>query len=116
MEELKVKNFIISCFENHYKKSFPNISKHFEYLYKKQNNDFVNHEEISEYVRLILRNIIWCKLKALPKMELHFGHDYYMYIGSSKPCENSRFMIENNGLFIESFKSPYITKKLPTDS
>jgi len=56
--------------------------------------------------RLILREDLWCKLKA-ENMYVHFGYDYYMYIGSSKYSEEVIKKIEKSGLFVEEFKSPY---------
>ena len=40
-------------------------------------------------------------------MYIHFGYDYYMYIGSSNACDNVRIKIQEEGLFVEEFKSPY---------
>ncbi|MDR1688736.1 MAG: hypothetical protein LBS21_09030, partial [Clostridiales bacterium] len=56
-------------------------------------------------IRLILREFIWAKLKSTMNLEVHFGYDYYMYIGCSKLPEN----IRSCGLFIESRESPYNT-------
>jgi hypothetical protein len=33
-------------------------------------------------------------------MFVHFGYDYYMYIGSSSICENAIAIISNSGLFV----------------
>lgn len=42
-------------------------------------------------------------------MFVHFGYDYYMYIGSSKELpQDLRNKIENLGLFVENFESPYL--------
>lgn len=64
----------------------------------------VAREDISDLVRLILRENIWCKLED-KEMFVHFGYDYYMYIGSSKPCSNAICAIEKSGMFVESIES-----------
>ena len=40
-------------------------------------------------------------------MFVHFGYDYYMYIGSNKRFKGIINTIANTGLFIEEFESPY---------
>ncbi len=44
-------------------------------------NDLIDIEEIGNLVRLILRDNLWCKLEYNNKLCIHFGHDYYMYVG-----------------------------------
>jgi len=56
--------------------------------------------------RLCLREYIWCKLKS-DKMFVHFGYDYYMYIGISKSADTLIEDIESEGLFVEKITSPY---------
>lgn len=63
-------------------------------------------EQISDLCRMILREKIWCKLKYDSKMYVHFGHDYYMFIGSEKRCQNIISNIEKFGLYVEDFISP----------
>jgi hypothetical protein len=43
-------------------------------------------------------------------MFVHFGWDYYMYIGSTYECKNAIVQIEELGLFVEPMKSPYFDK------
>jgi hypothetical protein len=38
---------------------------------------------------------------------LHFGYDYYMYVGVSLACPRSRALATAAGLFVEDFVSPY---------
>lgn len=66
----------------------------------------VAKEQVGIIVRLVLRENIWCKLAA-ESMYVHFGYDYYMYIGSKKPCDGAVNKIEQSGLFVEPFVSPY---------
>jgi hypothetical protein len=70
------------------------------------NNEFVNKESVVVIIRLILRNKMWCKLEA-KNMYIHFGYDYYMYIGSSSPSTENITSIEKLGLFVEPCESPY---------
>jgi hypothetical protein len=42
-------------------------------------------------------------------MFIHFGYDYYMYIGSSKIAPDFLIKkIQDEDLFVEEFKSPYL--------
>ncbi|QKS72318.1 hypothetical protein FLK61_37430 [Paenalkalicoccus suaedae] len=66
----------------------------------------LNKVEISLLCRLILREHIWCRLHANDSMFVHFGHDYYMFIGSEKKCADTLQKIRESGLFVEDFHSP----------
>lgn len=70
-------------------------------------NDWIEKRDIKVLCKLILRDKLWCKLRYSRKMFVHFGWDFYMYIGSSAPCEDVITSIEQSGLFVEIFKSPY---------
>jgi hypothetical protein len=77
-------------------------------LFKTIKNDIsANKEFIKVITRLVLREQMWCKLQS-PEMYVHFGWDYYMYIGSKKACKNSIKTIEKLGLFVEPKRSPYL--------
>jgi hypothetical protein len=39
---------------------------------------------------------------------IHFGWDYYMYIGVPHPCPTARVRAADLGLYIEEFASPYV--------
>ncbi|MGD6942822.1 hypothetical protein ACQCT6_12370 [Cytobacillus gottheilii] len=68
----------------------------------------VSKREIKELAKLTLRETIWCKLSSKKDIFVHFGYDYYMYIGTINDCPNPRLKIENSGLFVEKYKSPYL--------
>lgn len=70
-------------------------------------NDWIEHDNIESFCKLILRDKLWCKLVHDKKMFVHFGWDFYMYIGSALACENTIKKIESSGLFVEPFRSPY---------
>ena len=63
-------------------------------------------ELVVAIARLALRENLWCKLEVVD-MYVHFGYDYYMYIGSNKPCDATVDKIEQSGLFVEPFVSPH---------
>lgn len=72
-----------------------------------QDNAIITKREIQYLCRLVLREHLWCKLETNNTMFVHFGYDYYMYIGSNKRFEGVINTIANTGLFVEEFESPY---------
>ncbi len=63
-------------------------------------------KKIENIARLILRSYFWCILRS-EDIFVHFGYDYYMYIGCKKKCCDVIKTIEKTGLFVEPFESPY---------
>ena len=78
-------------------------------LYKKiKVGKQINTKEMGDAARLVLRELLWCKIEN-ESMFVHFGWDYYMYIGSSKEIPKLlKKKIESWGLFVEEFESPYL--------
>ncbi|OMD57163.1 hypothetical protein [Paenibacillus odorifer] len=72
-----------------------------------KNGDYISVYELKLLSQLILREKIWCKFQSR-EMFVHFGFDYYMYIGSVKECNDSLIKISSSGLFVESFETPYL--------
>ena len=71
-----------------------------------KDKDSISKNDIDKVARLILREQMWCKLSN-SSMFVHFGYDYYMYIGC---CEKSQIELEairKSGLFVEEMESPY---------
>ncbi|MGW0631993.1 S1 RNA-binding domain-containing protein [Streptomyces sp. NPDC002758] len=62
-----------------------------------------------ELVRLMLRDSgAWCRLEAEGTFAVHVGWDQYLYIGSSRPCEEAVARTRALGLFPERLDaSPY---------
>ncbi|MEU1407790.1 RNA-binding protein [Streptomyces sp. NPDC005728] len=62
-----------------------------------------------ELVRFMLRDSgAWCRLEAEGTFAVHVGWDQYLYIGSSRPCEEALARTRTLGLFPERLKaSPY---------
>ena len=80
-----------------------------EFLSKVWVGKAVTIQEVRELAKLTLRNAIWCKLGFKKQFFVHFGYDYYMYIGASKSCLKAKEVVKETGLFIEEFQSPYLT-------
>lgn len=62
--------------------------------------------QIAEAIRDMLREEFWCRLESSDAF-VHFGYDYYMYLGVPKDCPNAAAFAYANGLFVEPFESPY---------
>lgn len=87
---------------------FPSLySEKMRSLYDQATNGlWLEKDQISDISRLILREKIWCKLKCDSRMYVHFGYDFYMFIGSEVMCEDTINNIEKSGLYVENFISP----------
>jgi hypothetical protein len=75
---------------------------------KLSNKSVLAQGDLEQVIRMNLRGLIWCKLKNASRFFVHFGHDYYMYIGSDSPCLNAIEEAKKLGLFVEPYKSPYL--------
>lgn len=83
-------------------------------LYETEFNDVkleedavVTVKEIQIICKMILRNFLHCQFYSKDQFFVHFGWDYYMYIGSSVNPLSAIAFAENNGLFVEPMISPY---------
>ncbi|MFD1177721.1 hypothetical protein ACFQ3W_15625 [Paenibacillus puldeungensis] len=72
-----------------------------------KNGDNIDVTNIPDLCKLILRDHLWGKLST-SSMFVHFGYDYYMYIGLQKECQLGLNEIRESGLFVEAFTSPYL--------
>ena len=75
----------------------------------------VSKDELPDVIRLTLREIFWYKLETGSgisglKFYLHFGWDFYMFIGSNSPSTEAIRYAEGNGLFVEPMRSPYLPR------
>ncbi|MGH2558843.1 MAG: hypothetical protein ACRDJH_07250 [Thermomicrobiales bacterium] len=68
---------------------------------------YLTGADLERACRLNLRSLQWCKLEQPGRFFAHFGHDYYMYIGSIVPCPESIAFADRSGLFVEEMTSPY---------
>ena len=80
-----------------------------EFLSKIWVGKAVTVQEVRELAKLTFKNAIWCKLGYKKQFFVHFGYDYYMYIGASEECTKAKEVVKETGLFIEDFKSPYLS-------
>jgi hypothetical protein len=58
------------------------------------------------FCRAMLRDEYWFRIEG-GDFFIHFGWDFYMYLGASTPCERSLEHARSLGLFPEPFISPY---------
>lgn len=70
-------------------------------------NCTIKIDNIEKLCRLVLREHMWCKLEKSSLMFVHFGYDYYMYIGSDRKCNKAIEKVIKSGLFVEEYQSPY---------
>lgn len=110
MNSVKVTSLTVKCLEKKNKleqalEVYPDeMITFFEALKEK---DVLKISEIQYLARMVLREELWCKLEN-DEMFVHFGYDYYMYIGSFRLCKDSIEKIKKMGLFVEEYQSPYL--------
>lgn len=63
-------------------------------------------DDIRKIVMCCLQERCWAKLEA-DCFYIHFGYDYYMYIGTDLPFNQVNEIASSFNLFCESFISPY---------
>jgi intein/homing endonuclease len=73
-----------------------------------KNQQFLSIKQVECISRLILREQLWAKLSYRQTIFVHFGYDFYMYIGCEHEYKDVIKKIEKTGLFVEPFESPYI--------
>lgn len=62
---------------------------------------------LAPVVRGALREQYWCRLRR-DDAYVHFGWDYYVYVGLPRPADAARARIAASGLFLEQCASPYL--------
>ena len=108
MEESNVDSLRIlqlECNVSEEDKKSPLYEKGFEKLVLKEDS-VIDKNEIHLICKMVLRNFLWCNLYS-KEFFVHFGWDYYMYIGSNVNCLSATRFAANNGLFVERCTSPY---------
>ncbi|WP_380280805.1 hypothetical protein [Kitasatospora purpeofusca] len=67
-------------------------------------------DEAIELARSILREeFVWCRLVGDGDFFVHFGYDYYLYIGAERSPEEAVREVRESGLHVDEFESPYLT-------
>jgi hypothetical protein len=72
-----------------------------------EEGQYISGDAKESICRLNLRSLLWCKLEEPGRFYLHFGYDYYMYLGADKPLPYSETFSRDLGLFVEPMRSPY---------
>lgn len=67
----------------------------------------IPEHEFGNAFRSVLRSEYWCKFEA-KHAYVHFGYDFYSYIGVPTASEYTIKRIEKKGLFIENCHSPFL--------
>ena len=68
---------------------------------------WISLTEARRFARLALRERLWGVLSAPNRAFVHFGFDYYLYVGLHKKLPGSLQRVRASGLFVEEMKSPY---------
>ena len=66
----------------------------------------LNLTDLAPTIRRLLREEFWCRLERDGNF-LHFGWDYYLYLGVQWPCPQALVLARQLGLFVEPMRSPY---------
>jgi hypothetical protein len=66
----------------------------------------ISAELLPTLCRAMLRERYWCRIVG-EDFFIHFGYDFYMYLGAATPCEQALGYARSRGLFPEPFISPY---------
>ena len=67
----------------------------------------LNVAQCVEFASFALREQAWGKLVDPVRAYVHFGYDYYMYLGVPARCPAAIAEVQRRGLFVEEFRSPY---------
>ena len=62
---------------------------------------------VRKFITQCLREDCWGKMVA-QNFFIHFGYDYYSYLGTRLPKAEVESIVRSHGLFCESFVSPYL--------
>jgi hypothetical protein len=71
-----------------------------------RDNTLVAGKDLEAVIRGCLREYIWCRLAGPRESYLHFGYDYYMYLGLLR---SASAVAMPKGIFIEDVVSPYLS-------
>jgi hypothetical protein len=63
--------------------------------------------DLNTVIQAVLRDEYWCKLES-NDIFVHFGFDFYMYLGSNDDSSEALHEIKLSGLYVELYESPYL--------
>lgn len=87
--------------------SITNLQKYQSNLTWK-NHQIIDKLHLGGIIRDCLRNKCWCRLST-ENFYIHFGYDFYMYIGCSLSCDIVTKICAGNQLYVIECESPYLT-------
>lgn len=70
------------------------------------NGECITPDKLPRLLRDVLREECWCRLTG-KDFFIHFGYDYYMYVGCSFTQEGISALASEYALFAEPMESPY---------
>lgn len=82
------------------------LENHLEAVNELSDGDEISLEQFRRAAAGVLREKFWCRFEASDAF-VHFGYDYYMYVGVPLPCPDAQRLAVAHGLFVEPFHSPY---------
>lgn len=109
MKESEVHSLRMILLEKNNELSEDESSELFEESFKEvtlKEDLLVSEKDIPVVCRMILREYIYCQFISRDFF-VHFGYDYYMYIGSKQLCGEGIDFARRYGLFVEEYRSPY---------
>lgn len=68
--------------------------------------DVLALDQAAALMAQVLRGVCWCRLES-PRGFVHFGWDFYMYVGVAPACPDSARRAAQAGLFVEEMRSPH---------
>lgn len=71
-----------------------------------KNNQKLDLAEVEKFSKDCLREQCWGKVHGR-KFFVHFGYDYYMFIGTDLPKAEVEKIVADNNLFCEEYPSPH---------
>ena len=72
-----------------------------------RNGDRLRPPELRAAMQRVLREEMWARFEHESGAFVHFGGDYYMFLGVTADCPKSLTLAAAKGLFVEPFVSPY---------
>lgn len=68
--------------------------------------DSLSLKDVEAIMTKVLRDELWCRLEG-DRGFIHFGWDYYMYVGVASVCPKAEGLATKVGLFVEEMLSPH---------
>ena len=81
------------------------LEKHAHIKWK--NNQILTLDLLQDFIRDCLREKCWAKLEN-QNLFVHFGYDYYVYIGTRLEYGLVKDIVQKHKLYAEQFSSPYL--------